>query len=370
MACLDRFGTIFLILPIGISSISREDTGIAFFRDLITRLAKNYPKPMLVDNANMIRRNRAIPSMIKDADDPHFSERGKKQMVENLMAALRIAQADIASYAFVVNDRFVKVKRDPHRPSPKARFNRCAASYTGVPEATSKRSPSRSSESKPASTASHVSYAAAVTAQDLPVQPSRVRASSLLQLTRQALAAMATSSLVNPTATTSSTVLATGPAAPLLSTGTVQPVSVPQTSVPQASVNSIWQLPPPPPCPPVRNAVPARSEPPTPSLPTATPTTSSNSRPSDVTAPTVPSAPVSSAATVTGSGARPKVRGTPAASGASSTSPMNTAPTVPQGATGPVVPTRSTTDSVTITAELFQQLLDAAAAQRRDQSPH
>ena len=138
MACLDRFGTIFLILPIGISSISSEDTGIAFFRDLITRLAKNYPKLMLVDNANMIRRNRAIPSMIKGADDPHFSERGKKQMVENLMAALRIAQADIASYAFVVNDQFVKVKRDPHRPSPKARFNRRASSHTGVPEATSK----------------------------------------------------------------------------------------------------------------------------------------------------------------------------------------------------------------------------------------
>ena len=88
----------------------------------------------------MIRRNRAILSMIKDADDPHFSERGKKQMVENLMAALHIAQADIASYAFVVNDHFVKVKRDPHRPSPKARFNRRASSHT-VPDTTSKRSP-------------------------------------------------------------------------------------------------------------------------------------------------------------------------------------------------------------------------------------
>ena len=245
MACLDQFRTIYLILPIGISSISSEDTGIAFFRDLITRLAKNYPKLMLVDNANMIRRNRAVPSMIKEADDPHFSERGKKQMVENLLAALRIAQADIASYAFVVNDHFIKVKCDPHRPSPKASFNRRAASHTGVPEASSKRS-----ESKPATTASHTSYAAAVTAQDLPVQPSRVRASSLLQLTRQALAAMATSSLVNPTVTTSPTVLATGPAAPMLSMGSVPPVSVPQTSAPQtsapqASVNSIWQLPPP-----------------------------------------------------------------------------------------------------------------------------
>ena len=172
MACLDQFGTIFLILPISISSISSEDTGIAFFRDRITRLAKDYPKLMLVDNANMIRRNRAIPSMIKDADDPYFSERGKKQMVENLMAALRIAQADIASYAFVVNDHFMKVKRDPHCPSPKARFNRRASSHTGVPEPTSKRSPSRSSESKT------TSYAAAVTAQDLPVQPTKVRASS------------------------------------------------------------------------------------------------------------------------------------------------------------------------------------------------
>ena len=157
MACLDRFGTIFLILPIGISSISSEDPGITFFRDLITRLSTDYPKLMLVDNANMIRRNRAIPSMIKDSDDPHFSERGKKQMVENLMAALRIAQVDIASYAFVVNDHFVKVKRDPHPPSPKARFNRRASSHTGVPEPASKTSPSHSSESKttPASTSSH-----------------------------------------------------------------------------------------------------------------------------------------------------------------------------------------------------------------------
>ena len=86
--------------------------------------------------------------MIKDSDYPHFSERGKKQMVENLMAALRIAQADIASYAFVVNDHFVKVKRDPHRPSPKARFNRHVSSHTGVPDPVSKRSPPHSSESK------------------------------------------------------------------------------------------------------------------------------------------------------------------------------------------------------------------------------
>ena len=207
---------------------------------------------------------------------------------------------------------------------------------------------------------------------DLPVQPPRVRASSLLQLTRQALAAMATSSLVNPTVTTSPTVLATGPAAPMLSMGSVPPVSVPQTSTPQisapqASVNSIWQLPPP-----VRNAAPARSEALT-SLPTVPSTTSSNLRPSDVTVPTVPTAPVSSAAMVTGSGARPKVRGTPATSGVSPNYPMNTAPTVPQGATGPAEmmrSTTSTTDNVTITAELFQQLLDAAAAQRRDPSPH
>ena len=316
MACLDRYGTIFLILPIGISSISSEDTGIAFFRDLITRLAKNYPKLMLVDNANMIRRNRAIPSMIKDADDPHFSERGKKQMVENLMAALRIAQADIASYAFVVNDHFVKVKRDPHRPSPKARFNRRASSHTGVPEASSKRSPSRSSVSQPAPTVPHASYAAAVTAQDLSVQPTRVRASSLLQLTRQALAAMATSSLVNPTATTSSEVLAIGPAAPMLSKGNIQPVSVPQSSVPQASVNSIWQLPPP-----IRSAVSAPLEPPTTSLPPTT--TSPISRSSGATIPLVSSAPVSTAAPVTGPGVRPKIRVTKAASGASYAPPRD-----------------------------------------------
>ena len=168
MACLDPYGTIFLIMPIGISSISSEDTGIAFFRDLITRLATNYPKLMWVDNANMICRNRAIPTMIKDADDPHFSERGKKQMVANLMAALRIAQADIASFAFMVNDHYIKVKRDPHRPSPKAdvppliQGSKIKAPPRGAPP------PSlEGTAPTPASSAtSHASYTAAVSSQE------------------------------------------------------------------------------------------------------------------------------------------------------------------------------------------------------------
>ena len=128
--------------------------------------------------------------------------------------------------------------------------------------------------------------------------------------------------------------------------------------------------------PPIRGPVSARSELPTPSLPQGIHVTSPNPMPSDVPvtlAPTVTSAPVISAPTVTGAGARPKTRGIQAVSGAASTSTINTSSTqstVPQGAVGPAVPSAPPSDSVTITSELFQQLLDVAAAQRRDQSPH
>ena len=125
--------------------------------------------------------------------------------------------------------------------------------------------------------------------------------------------------------------------------------------------------------PPVRNAVSTRSEHPRPSLPQGIQVTNPNLMPSGVpvtSAPTVTSAPVTSAATATGSGARPETREIQAVSGGNSTPTMNTLPTDPQGATGPAVPVRPPSDSVTITSELFQQLLDAAAAQRRDQPPH
>ena len=301
------FGTIFLIMsdmPIGITSISSEDTGIAFFRDLITRLATNYPKLMLVDNANMIRRNRAIPSMIKNNDDPHFSERGKKQMVENLMAALRIAQADIASYAFVVNDHYVKVKRDPHRPSPKARFNRRAPSHTGIQDQNPPRSTTTSSE-VPATTPSysttsdHASYAAAVSSQDTPAQATVVRASSLLQLTRKALAAMAT------TSTTSSRVVVFNPSTPVVTSGMTLPASAPtESSTPS------WALPPP-----LRETDPAPSAPSPPTdiltLPggsgaTGTPTSNAPIPSGSGARPKTQSA---TPQDLRGSGARPKTRG-------------------------------------------------------------
>ena len=98
----------------------------------------------------------------------------KKQMIANLMAALRIAQADIASYTYVVNDHYVKVKRDPHRPSSKARFNRRSPTYTGIPDpATSSTSTVTPSSGPPplasSSTTMHTSYAAAAASQG--VQP-------------------------------------------------------------------------------------------------------------------------------------------------------------------------------------------------------
>ena len=88
MSCLDQYGKVLFLLPIGIASVSNHDTGIFYFRQLAIHFAKQFPRIVIVDNANMIRNNRAIPSMIRSASDPHFSERGRSQVIANLKAAM------------------------------------------------------------------------------------------------------------------------------------------------------------------------------------------------------------------------------------------------------------------------------------------
>ena len=134
MSCLDQYGKVLFLLPIGIASVSNHDTGIWYFRQLAIHFAKQFPRIFIIDNTNMIRNNRAIPSMIRSSSDPHFSERGRNQAVANIKAAMRIALPALAAYSTAVNDHIVKRRRDPHRPAPRAQFLRRGAAHTGIPD--------------------------------------------------------------------------------------------------------------------------------------------------------------------------------------------------------------------------------------------
>ena len=115
-------------------SVSNHDTGIWYFRQLAIHFAKQFPRIFIIDNANMIRNNRAIPSMIRSASDPHFSERGRNQAIANIKAAMRFALPALSAYSTAVNDHIVKRRRDPHRPAPHAQFQRQGAAHTGIPD--------------------------------------------------------------------------------------------------------------------------------------------------------------------------------------------------------------------------------------------
>ena len=134
MTCLDPHGKVFFFLPIGITSISNNDTGIAYFRQLAIHFAKQFPRIVIVDNANMIRNNRAIPSMIRLPNDPHFSERGRSQVIANLKVAMRFSMPALSAYSTTVNDHMIKRRRDPHRTVPHAQFLRWGAAHTGIPD--------------------------------------------------------------------------------------------------------------------------------------------------------------------------------------------------------------------------------------------
>ena len=141
MTCLDQYGKVLFFLPIGIASVSNNDTGISYFRQLAIHFAKQFPKISIVNNANMIRNNHALPSMIRSANDPHFSERGRSQVIANLKAVMRFGMPALSAYSTMVNNHMM----NPHRPAPHAQFLRRGAAHTGIPDP-----PSPSEEIPPA----------------------------------------------------------------------------------------------------------------------------------------------------------------------------------------------------------------------------
>ena len=93
--------------------------------------------------------------MIIRDDDPHYSDRGRQQMVSNLLYLMKHALPALYEYADIVNDYFEKSQADPSIPSPRARFYRRSSKHTGIPE-TPKVSGSSSTTSGQVSTSSDV----------------------------------------------------------------------------------------------------------------------------------------------------------------------------------------------------------------------
>ena len=85
-----------------------------------------------VANSNMMRHERAIRERIMDDDDPHYSDKGKRQMSNNLLNSIRQAMPVLSEYTYIVHDHCSRIKDDPNRPSPRARFYR-RSRHTGIP---------------------------------------------------------------------------------------------------------------------------------------------------------------------------------------------------------------------------------------------
>ena len=130
--CLDKFGKAFIILPIGVFSLANAETGISHFRHLAIHYAKQFPHIKLVTNSNMMRHERAIRDMIIDEDEPHYCDKGK--MSNNLLYSIKQAMPVLSEYTYIVHDHCSRIKNDPNRPSPKARFYRRSSRHTGIPE--------------------------------------------------------------------------------------------------------------------------------------------------------------------------------------------------------------------------------------------
>ena len=133
-ACLDTYGKAFVILPIGTNHVANEVSGISHFRHLAIQYAKQFPRVCLVTNSNMMRLDRALSHMIVRDDDPHYSHRGRQQMVSNLLYSMKHALPALYEYADIVNDYYEKSQADPSIPSPRARFYRRSSKHTGIPE--------------------------------------------------------------------------------------------------------------------------------------------------------------------------------------------------------------------------------------------
>ena len=75
--------------------------------------------------------------MIVRDDDPHYSDRGRQQMVSNLLYSMKHALPALYGYADIVNDYYEKSQADPSIPSPRARFYRRSSKHTGIPDPSS-----------------------------------------------------------------------------------------------------------------------------------------------------------------------------------------------------------------------------------------
>ena len=105
-ARLDAYGKAFIILPIGTNHISNDVTGVSHFRHLAIQYAKQFPKICIITNSNMMQHERAISHMIIREDDPHYSDRGRQQMVSNLLYSMKQAQPALYEFADIVNDYY------------------------------------------------------------------------------------------------------------------------------------------------------------------------------------------------------------------------------------------------------------------------
>ena len=82
----------------------------------------------------MMRQDRALSYMIVRDDDPHYSDRGRQQMVSNLLYSMKHALPALYEYADIVNDYYERSQADPSIPSPRARFHRRSSKHTGIPD--------------------------------------------------------------------------------------------------------------------------------------------------------------------------------------------------------------------------------------------
>ena len=134
VACLDQHGKVYVLLPVGTVGVSNTTTGIAYFRSMVQHYARQYPQVVVIPNNNMMRNDRAIPYMIDRGDPPHHSERGRQQMIANLLAAIRQHQPAIYAYIDVVHEHVMRLNFDRDHPPPRARFYRRSPAHTGIPD--------------------------------------------------------------------------------------------------------------------------------------------------------------------------------------------------------------------------------------------
>ena len=90
----------------GTNHISNDVTGVSHFHHLAIQYAKQFPKICIITNSNMMQHERAISHMIIREDDPHYSDRGRQQMVSNLLYSMKQAQPALYEYADIVNNYY------------------------------------------------------------------------------------------------------------------------------------------------------------------------------------------------------------------------------------------------------------------------